>query len=218
VAGRTVSADRAQTRGEELANSISHGVALLASLFALPILIVGAGREGGAASIVGASVFGATMTLLYMTSTLYHALPAGKAKRAFLVLDHCAIFLLIAGTYTPFALGALRGAWGWSLFGVVWGLAAFGITCKAVFAARGHVLSTGLYLGMGWLVVVAAPRLFEALPAAGLMWLLAGGLAYTLGVCFFVLDNRVRYAHFAWHLFVVVGSACHFVAVLCYAA
>lgn len=211
-------AERPQGAGEELANSISHGFALLLSLGALPVLIVNAVHVGGAASVVGASVFGTAMLLLYLTSTIYHALPAGKAKQVFRVLDHCAIFLMIAGTYTPFALGALSGVWGWSLFGVVWGFAVFGILTKTVFAARGHLLSTCLYLSMGWLVVVAAGPLFEAVPVAGLMWLLAGGLAYTLGVAFFLFDSQVRYAHLVWHLFVVTGSLCHFFAVLRYAA
>lgn len=210
-------AERPQTRGEEFANSLSHGIALLASIGALPVLVVAAAHDGGAASIVGASIFGATMLLLYLASTLYHALPGGKAKRVFLVLDHCAIFLLIAGTYTPFALGALRGSWGWSLFGVVWGLAILGILSKSIFPARGDVLSTSLYLAMGWLVLVAARPLFNVVPVTGLLWLLAGGLAYSLGVAFFFLGNRIRYAHFAWHVFVVAGSSCHFVAVLRYA-
>jgi hemolysin III len=181
-------------------------------------LIVGAVHHSGAASVAGAAVFGVTLLSLYLCSTVYHALPAGKAKHVFRILDHCAIFLLIAGTYTPFTLGALRGAWGWSLFGVVWGLALFGILCKTLMSARSHVLSTGLYLAMGWLVVIAVEPLFDAVPAPGLLWLLAGGLAYTLGVVAFAVDARIRYAHCLWHLFVVVGSACHFVAVFWYSA
>ena len=209
---------RSQTFGEELANSLSHGLALLAAIGALPVLIVDAVRDGGAASIVGASVFGVTMLMVYLTSTIYHALPLGMGKRVFLVLDHCAIFLLIAGTYTPFALGALSGAWGWSLFGVVWGLAVIGILSKTAVVARSDIFSTCLYLAMGWLVVIAARPMLETVPTAGLLWLLAGGLAYTLGVGFFLLDGRIRYAHFVWHLFVVAGSLCHFVAVIRYAA
>ena len=215
---KSAGGDRAQTLGEEIANSLCHGLALLASIAALPVLIVDAVRDGGGVSIVGASVFGTTMLLLYLTSTIYHALPFGRGKRAFLVLDHCAIFLLIAGTYTPFTLGVLNGSWGWSLFGVVWGLAIVGILLKTVFAARGDVFSTSLYLAMGWLVVIAVHPMLNAVPTAGLLWLLAGGLAYTLGVTFFILDSRIRYGHFVWHLFVVVGSVCHFVAVLRYAA
>ena len=209
---------REQSAGEEIANTLSHGVAALAALAALPLLVIGAARDGSTAGIVGASIFGVTMLLLYLASSIYHALPAGRAKRVFLRLDHCAIFLLIAGTYTPFTLGALHGAWGWALFGTVWGLALTGIVLKAVFGARYQALSTALYLAMGWLVVVAAQPMLRAVPTAGLLWLLAGGLAYTAGVGFFLADGRVRYAHFVWHLFVVAGSFFHFLAVLDYAA
>ena len=203
---------------EEPANSISHGLGLLAAIAAVPVLVVGAVRDGGAADVVGAAIFGATMVLLYLASTLYHALPPGRAKRVFKVLDHSAIFLLIAGTYTPFTLGVLHGAWGWSLFGVVWGVAVTGIVLKSVFGTRYPALSIGLYLAAGWLVVIAAGPLIRELPWAGLMWLVAGGLAYTVGVVFFAIDARVRYAHLVWHLFVVAGTACHFVAVYRYAA
>lgn len=209
---------RAQSAGEEIANSISHGVGALAAITAIPILIVSALRDGDTSNIVGAAIFGVTLLLLYLASTIYHALPPGKAKRVFVLLDHSAIFLLIAGTYTPFTLGVLRGAWGWGLFGAVWGLALLGVLAKAKFGARHQALSTGLYLTMGWLVLVAVKPLMTLVPLAGLLWLLAGGLAYTLGVVFFVLDSRVRYAHFVWHLFVVSGSLCHFMAVLWYAA
>lgn len=206
------------TVGEEVANSVSHGLALALSIAALPVLVVSAVRHGGAANVVGASVFGSTMVLLYLASTLYHALPQGRAKRVFMVLDHCAIFLLIAGTYTPFLFGVLRGSWGWSLFGVIWGLAVFGIVLKAVFGPRHQALSTAVYLAMGWLVVIAAQPLADGISSAGLAWLVAGGLSYTFGVVFFALDERVRYAHFVWHLFVAAGTACHFVAVLHHAA
>lgn len=208
---------RQQSPVEEVANSLSHGIAFLAAVAALPVLVVNAAGSGGPAAIVGASVFGATMVLLYFVSMLYHALPAGAVKRVFLLLDHGAIYLLIAGTYTPFALGVLRGGWGWTLFGVVWGLALLGIVFKGIFGPRYPVLSTGLYLLMGWLVVIAAKAVLASVPPAGLLWLLAGGIAYTLGVVFFVLDERVRFAHFVWHLFVIAGTTCHFVAVLRYA-
>ena len=214
----TDSSSRAQTFGEELANSISHGVALLASAAAIPVLISDATSERGVAGVIGASVFGATMLFLYLVSTVYHALPAGKAKRVFLLVDHCAIFLLIAGTYTPFTLGVLRGSWGWTLLGMVWGLAVFGIVLKTVVGTSYQGLSIGLYLAMGWLVLIAAQPVLDAVPAPGLLWLLVGGLAYTLGVAFFIVDSRVRFAHTLWHLFVVVGSCCHFVAVFRYAA
>lgn len=210
--------ERPQSFGEELANAISHGIGAFAALAALPILIFGALRDGDAATVVGATIFGVTLLLLYLSSTIYHALPQGKAKRVFAIIDHSAIFLLIAGTYTPFTLGVLRGSWGWSLFGVVWGLALFGVFAKAIFGMRYQVVSTCLYLAMGWLVLVAAKPVFNLVPLPGLLWLLAGGLAYTAGVVFFVLDSRVRYAHFIWHMFVVTGSLCHFMAVLRYAA
>jgi hemolysin III len=169
----------------------------------------------GAAAVVGAAVFGATMALLYLTSTLYHAMAPSRAKRVFQILDHSAIYLLIAGTYTPFTLGVLRGAWGWTLFGVIWGLAAIGIFLKSVRGIRYPRLSTAVYLAMGWLVVVALKPLLINVPATGMFWLVAGGVAYTAGVIFYAA-NRMRYAHFVWHLFVLAGTTCHFVAVLRY--
>ncbi len=208
---------RPQTRGEEVANSISHGFGALAALAAMPVLIVFASLNGGAANIVGASIFAATMLLLYTVSALYHALPQGRAKSVFMRLDHGSIYLFIAGTYTPFTLGVLGGAWGWSLFGMVWGLAAIGVVLKAGNWLSNQWLSVGLYLLMGWLVLIAAVPMFERVATDGLIWLTAGGVAYTLGVVFFALDNRVRYAHFIWHLFVLAGTACHFFAVLWYA-
>jgi hemolysin III len=210
--------EREQSRGEEIANSISHGVGLVAALAATPFLIAHAVRLGDAEFIVGARVFAATMVLLYLASTLYHALPRGKAKRAFQLIEHAAIFLLIAGTYTPFTLGVLRGAWGWTLFGLVWGLAAIGVLLAVVGGVRRYrVLSVLLYLGMGWLVVVAIRPLWLSMPLSGLLWLVAGGLAYTVGVAFFAA-KRLRYGHFVWHLFVLAGTACHFIAVLFSAA
>ena len=215
--GALESDERPQSPGEEIANSVSHGVGLVAALVGVPILIVAAVRRGGAAGIVGASVFAGTMVLLYLTSTLYHALPKSKAKRVFQVLDHGAIFLLIAGTYTPFTLGVLRGGWGWTLFGLVWGLALLGIVLKIVGGVRITWLSTCLYLGMGWLVLIAVQPLWLRMPLSGLAWLAAGGLAYTAGVAFFAAE-RLRYSHFIWHLFVLTGTCCHFFAVLWYAA
>jgi hemolysin III len=209
--------ERPQSPGEEIANSVSHGVGLVAAVVAVPILIVAAVQRGGAAGIVGASVFAGTMVLLYLASTLYHALPRNKAKRLFKVLDHGAIFLLIAGTYTPFTLGVLRGGWGWTLFGLVWGLAVLGIVLKVVGGFRIPWLSTCLYLGMGWLALIAVRPLGVRMPLAGIAWLVAGGLAYTAGVAFFAAE-RLRYSHFIWHLFVLTGTCCHFFAVLWYAA
>lgn len=209
--------EREQSRGEEIANSVSHGVGLVAALAATPFLIAHGVRRDDPAWIVGASLFAATMVLLYLASTLYHALPPGKVKGVFQVIERATIFLLIAGTYTPFTLGVLRGAWGWTLFGLVWGLAAVGVYLTVVDTVRYRALSMFLYLGMGWLIVVAIRQLWVHMPLSGLLWLVAGGLAYTVGVAFFAA-KRMRYAHFVWHLFVMAGTACHFIAVLFYAA
>jgi hemolysin III len=204
---------REQSRGEEIANSISHGIGLIAALVATPFLVVDAIRRGDAAYIVGVSIFAAAMLLLYLASTLYHALPAGKAKQVFRIIEHSAIFLLIAGTYTPFTLGVLRGAWGWTLLGLVWGLALTGVALKAFERISHPVISTGLYLFMGWLIVIAADPMYERVPLSGLLWLVAGGVAYSAGVAFFVADSRLRYGHFIWHLFVMTGTTCHYFAV-----
>ncbi len=205
-----------QSVGEEIANSVSHGVGFLAVLAVTPFLVLGA-IPHGAASIVGVSIFAATMAVLYLASTLYHAWPKSRAKRVLRVIDHGAIFLLIAGTYTPFTLGILRGAWGWVLFGTVWGLALAGVTFKVVAGLRYPITSTAIYLAMGWLVVVAIQPLWERMPPAGLMWLVAGGVAYTGGVAFYTM-KRVPYAHFLWHLCVLTGTTCHVFAVIGYAA
>lgn len=209
---------RGQTPAEELANSISHGIGLIAALAGTPFLVVHAASLGEAAFIVGTSIYSATVIFLYLASTLYHALPVGKAKRVFRVIEHSAIFLLIAGTYTPFTLGVLRGAWGWSLFGVVWVLALAGVALKVFDKASHPVLSTGLYLLMGWVVVIAVEPLFAIMPTDGLLLLLAGGLAYTAGVAFFVTDSRLQYGHLIWHLFVIAGTTFHYFAVLWYGA
>jgi len=210
------SREHSPSLGEEIANSVSHGVGLLAAVAATPVLLHSAVRHGGAARIAGASVFAAAMVLLYLTSTLYHALPRNRAKRVFQILDHAAIFLMIAGTYTPFTLGVLRGTWGWTLFGLVWGLALGGVVLTAVGGVRYPKLSTSLYLAMGWLILVAVKPLWLRMPSEGLFWLLAGGIAYTVGVVFYAA-KRVRYCHFVWHLFVMAGTACHFIAVLRFA-
>jgi hemolysin III len=217
MTGAIASQERTQPRGEEIANSVSHGVGLLAALAAAPVLVLSAVQGGGAPRIAGASVFAATMVLLYLTSTLYHALPRNRAKRVFQVLDHAAIFLMIAGTYTPFTLGVLHGPWGWTLFGLVWGLALAGIVLTAVGGVRYPKLRTGLYLAMGWLILIAIKPLWLRMPSLGLFWLIAGGIAYTVGVAFYAA-KRVSYSHFVWHLFVIAGTACHFIAVLRFAA
>jgi hemolysin III len=209
--------ERAQSVGEEIANAVSHGVGLLLAVVGALILVVTAVQRGGMAQTVGAIIFGATMVLVYLMSTLYHALPRNRAKRVFRTLDHGAIFLLIAGTYTPFTLGPLRGVWGWTLLGVVWFLALAGVVFKAVGGVRYPKFSTCLYIVMGWLVVVAIEPLWRNVPVAGFLWLLAGGIAYTAGVAFFA-PKGIRYGHLVWHLFVIAGTACHFAAVLWYAA
>jgi hemolysin III len=207
---------RVSSLGEEIANSVSHGVGFLAALVATPFLVLAAARRGGSVAIVGASVFASTMVVLYLASTLYHALPRNKAKRVFRVIDHSAIFLLIAGTYTPFTLGVLRGVWGWALFGIVWALAILGVTLKSMGGIRYPRLSTALYVGMGWLALIAIRPLWIHVPVAGWLWLIAGGVAYTGGIAFYAAD-RVRYGHFVWHMFVLTGTVCHFFAVLWYA-
>ncbi len=211
------SGKRAQSLGEEIANSVSHGVGLLAAVAAAPVLIVDAVQRGGATAVLGASVFASTVGLLYLASVVYHALPPNRAKRVFQVLDQGAIFLLIAGTYTPFTLGVLHGAWGWSLLGLVWSLALVGVVLKAISGVRYPKFSMSLYLAMGWVALIAVKPLWLLMPAEGLFWLLSGGIAYTVGVAFFAAE-RVRYSHFVWHLFVLAGTACHFIAVLRYAA
>jgi hemolysin III len=211
----SATAERHQTLGEEIANSVSHGVGALAAIAVTPIMIVKA-VPLGAATIVGVSIFGATMIVLYLSSSLYHAFPHNKTKRVFRIFDHSAIFLLIAGTYTPFTLTVLPGAWGWSLFAIVWILAVAGVVLKSVASVKASGLSTALYLGMGWIAVFAAKPLYETLPAWGLIWLIAGGVMYSAGILFFAYDHRVRYHHFIWHLFVMAGTACHVVAVMRY--
>ena len=208
--------ERVQSLGEEIANSVTHGVAALASAAAIPFLILAA-LPGGVPSIVGSAVFGASLVLLYVSSTIYHSLARNRAKRVFRVIDHSAIYVLIAGTYTPFTLGVLRGVWGWTLFGVVWALGAAGIALTASLGIRFPKASTAVYIGMGWLIVVAIKPLLQHLPAAGLAWLVAGGLCYTGGAAIYGWA-RPRYQHAIWHLFVLAGSACHWIAVAGYAA
>ena len=207
---------RAQSKGEEIANSISHGAGFLAGLVGIPILVFSA-LPRGASAVVGASVFAGTVALLYLTSTLYHSMPPHRGKGLFRVLDHGAIYLLIAGTYTPFTLGVLRGPFGWTLLALVWAMAIAGVALKSMGGFGHPRLSTVLYLAMGWLIVIAGKQLWDAMPHWGLFWLAAGGVAYTGGVVFYVLD-RYRYLHFVWHLFVLTGTGCHFIAVLRYSS
>lgn len=202
---------------EEIANSISHGLGLLLSLVALPVLVLAASEMGNVRFLVGVSVFGGTMVLLYLASTLYHSITHETAKQFFRVFDHTAIFLLIAGSYTPFSLGVLRGPWGWSMLAIVWTLAIIGITLKIRKRTRHSRISIVLYVIMGWLALIAIKPIVMLIPVPGILLIFAGGLAYTGGLAFFAAQ-RIRYNHFIWHLFVIAGTTCHFFAVLWYAA
>ncbi len=203
---------RPQSVGEEIANSVTHGCGLAAALTGGPVLILVA-RHRDAWYVVGAAVFVATLVLLYAASTIYHALPPSRGKRVMRFFDHGAIYLLIAGTYTPFTLGVLRGGWGWTLFGIIWTLAIGGLVFKSTIGFRFRRLSTCLYLAMGWVCLIAIGPLVAALPARVLAWLVAGGLFYSGGTAFYAA-RRLRYGHAVWHLFVLAGSACHFIGVL----
>jgi hemolysin III len=207
---------RIQTVGEEIANAISHGVGTLAAIAITPFLIIKA-IPLGAGAIAGSAIFAASMIILYASSAIYHGLPQSQAKKIFQILDHGAIFLLIAGTYTPFTLSVLQGAWGWTLFGVIWGLAIVGVVMKTIHTNGTSKLSLALYLAMGWLAVVAVRPLYYSMPAWGLFWILAGGVMYSAGVAFFAYDHRGKFNHFIWHLFVLAGTSCHVVAVIRFA-
>jgi hemolysin III len=210
--------DRVVSLREEVANAVTHGVGLVLSLIGMPILILAALDRGERATVIGASVFGATLIALYAASTLYHAIPHPSLKQKLRVVDHAAIYLLIAGTYTPFTLGVLRGTWGWTLFGIVWTLAALGVLFKVVFGSGAMAkVSTAIYVAMGWVIIIAIKPLMASMEHAGLMLLVAGGLCYTGGVIFYV-DRRRAWTHPVWHLFVMGGSICHYFAVLWYAA
>lgn len=205
--------ERKQTLGEEIANSVTHGVGLLLAIAGTVILIINASMKGSTADIVGVSIFGATMIILYLTSTLYHALPRSEAKNIFRLLDHGAIFLLIAGTYTPFTLGVLSGKLGWTLFGLEWALALTGVFLKTLTGLKYSKLEKILYLSMGWLVIIATKPLYEGIGIAGILLVLAGGLCYTLGMPFYIAKEK-RYTHLVWHFFVIAGTVCHFFAVM----
>jgi len=201
-------------RGERF-NSISHLVGAVLALIGATVLVTLAGVKGEAIRIVSFSVYGATLFLLYLSSTLYHSL-RGRAKDFFQVMDHHAIYLLIAGTYTPFTLVALKGKTGWWLFGAVWALAVAGMVIDTLRGGGGRLLSVAIYLLMGWLILFALGPIIAALPPAGFWWLVAGGLFYTVGVIFYILDNRWPWCHGIWHLFVLAGSVSHYFAILLY--
>lgn len=200
--------------GETIANSVTHGIGLLASLVALPVVVASSAKRNDPLQVAAAAIFGISLVLLYGASTIYHSLPRSPMRRLLRTIDHSAIYLLIAGSYTPFALGPLRGPWGWSLLAAIWTMAAIGIVLKAVKGFVRPWLSTSLYLAMGWLSVIAIKPLISHVGRAGFWWLLAGGLCYTGGVVFYATDKRLRYGHAVWHVFVLAGSTCHFFAVL----
>jgi hemolysin III len=205
------------SRAEEITNSITHGIAAALSIAGLCVLLALAGSKGDPWRIVSFSIYGGSLVVLYVTSTLYHGIPTPHLKRLFRRFDHAAIFLLIAGTYTPFMLVLLRGGWGWTIFGIVWALAAFGVALKVAFTGRFEVLSLVLYLGMGWVGVAAIKPALAAIPVGGLLWMLAGGIVYSTGVIFYACD-RIPWNHAIWHFFVMVGSLCHFIAILFFIA
>ena len=201
---------------DEIASALTHGLGAVAALAGGAVLITLTALHGDAWQLGASIVFGVTLLLLYTASTLYHAIPHQRIKELLQRFDYAAIYLLIAGTYTPIALGVLRGSWGWAMLGVIWGLAVLGAIFKLAVGERFHRLSTALYVGMGWAALIAIRPLWLHMAPGGLAWLLAGGLAYTLGVVFFLLHERVRYSHFIWHLFVMAGTGCHYFTVLRY--
>lgn len=204
---------RARRTLEEIANTVTHGIGLLLSIAGFAVLLVFAILRGTAWHVVACSIYGATLICLYSASTLYHAAVSARLKRALRIFDHSAIYLLIAGTYTPFLLLNLRGPWGWSLFGAIWGLALAGILFKFWFVGHWEHLSTAIYVLMGWLALIATKPVLAHVPSTTLLWLLAGGLFYSGGLIFYVW-KRLPYSHAVWHVFVLAGSTCHYFAVL----
>lgn len=200
---------------EEIANCVTHGVGLALSLAGLVALVSVAYLYGGAWQIGSGSVYGASLVILYTASTLYHGARAPRAKRILQVFDHCCIYLLIAGTYTPFTLVTLRGGWGWTLFGLVWGIALAGILFRILFGNRYRPVAVASYVLLGWLCVIAVKPILSTVPTGAILWIVAGGIAYTSGVAFFA-SKRIRHGHAIWHLFVLGGSICHFFAVVLY--
>lgn len=200
---------------EEVANTVTHGIGVGLSIAGLVLLVVRAALYGDVWQVVSFSIYGSSLILLYLASTLYHGFQSKRIKRIFRIFDHSAIYLLIAGTYTPFVLIALRGAWGWTLFGIIWGLAILGVSFKLIFGTKYEIVSTIFYVAMGWVVIIAIKPLIAALPFGGLMWLVAGGLAYTGGVVFYVWE-KLPFNHAIWHGFVLAGSLFHFFSVWLY--
>lgn len=198
---------------DEAANTLTHGIGLVCSVLGFIILLILAIVHGGTWQILGCAIYGATLVCLYSASTFYHGTSSPRAKRVLHIFDHCAIYLLIAGTYTPFLLVNLRGSWGWSLFAIIWSFAVLGILFKLWFADRFPVLSVSAYVAMGWLGVIAAHQVYTHVPLTGIVWIVLGGLAYSVGVIFYAC-RKIPYHHVIWHLLVMAGSACHYVAIL----
>ncbi len=208
-------AHRRKVIHNEIANTVTHGVGLLLSVAGLVVLLMMSVTRGGPLAITSFAIYGASMILMFGISTAYHSVKKGKWKRRLRTLDHCAIYVFIAGSYTPFTLVAMSGGWGWSLFGVAWGIAILGVLLKVLVSSRPSGLSTGIYIMMGWMSAVAVVPLYHALGFGGIMLLLGGGLAYTVGVFFFHRDHRHLH-HAVWHLFVIAGCALHFGAMVFY--
>lgn len=209
--------ERKRTKNEEIANSVTHGIGLLAAISATPFIISSALSKDDTSVLVGVAVFSVSMIFVYLTSTLYHSFPFGNTKDKIRILDHGAIFLLIAGTYTPFTLGILKGSTGWILFGLEWILAITGISLNILYGVKYKKIEKVLYLLMGWLLIFAIKPIIETIPLQGIMWIIAGGLAYTIGVPFYAA-KQIKYTHTIWHLFVIAGTVCHFIAVMFYSS
>lgn len=200
---------------DELANTVTHGFGLLLATLGTVVLVVLVSLHGSARHIVTCSIYSGTLVFMYAASTAYHSVDGVRLKHVLRIIDHSAIYLLIAGTYTPFTLVTIRGGWGWTLFGLVWGLTVVGIVWKAIFIRRFAIVSGVIYVVMGWMVVIAAKPLLERVPPGALAWLVAGGIAYTAGLVFFA-SKRIPHHHAIWHVFVLAGSICHYIAVLFY--
>ena len=205
-----------QTKKEEIANVITHSIGIVLGVAALAILVVFASLKGDPWKIVSFSIYGTSIIILYSASTVYHSIKNETLKKFFQIVDHSSIFILIAGTYTPFVLVNMRGAWGWTLFGLVWGLAIAGIIIKSALGTGGDKLSTVVYLAMGWIIVIAFKEMISSIPLMGIVWLIIGGLCYSLGTIFFLLENKMPFNHPLWHLFVLAGTVTHFFGILFY--
>ncbi len=203
-----------QTKREEIANAVTHCIGILLGIAALSLLVVFASLKGDPWKIVSFSLYGASLVILYTASTIYHSVKKMHLKKFFQIVDHSSIFILIAGTYTPFVLVNMRGPWGWSLFGIIWGLALCGIIIKSLVGTGGDKLSTAVYLAMGWLIVIAFHKMIFSIPLMGIIWLLIGGVCYSAGAVFFLLEKRIPFSHPLWHLFVLAGSITHFFGIL----